>query len=141
MTSELQSAQRLEPAPQIHHDPDGCLCCMHFAVDFDAMPEVMHRKRPARMPKRALARMGYDFERPDGAFYLFPRVPDEDDVRFVRRLAERLVLTVPGTGFGAPGHIRISFCVSTETIERSFEGFAAIAKEYGLSPSLRSPCA
>jgi len=82
----------------------------------------------------ALARMGYDFETPDGAFYLFPRVPDEDDVRFVSRLAEKLVLTVPGTGFGAPGHIRISFCVKPETIERSFAGFEAIAREYGLKP-------
>jgi aspartate aminotransferase len=79
-----------------------------------------------------LARLGFDFERPDGAFYLFPRVPDEDDVRFVRRLAEKLVLTVPGSGFGAPGHIRISFCVAKETIRRSFDGFAAIAREYGL---------
>lgn len=80
----------------------------------------------------ALHRIGYDFERPDGAFYLFPRVPDADDVRFVRRLAEKLVLTVPGSGFGAPGHIRISFCVAKETIRRSFEGFAAIAGEYGV---------
>jgi aspartate aminotransferase len=82
----------------------------------------------------ALARMGYDFETPDGAFYLFPRVPDEDDVRFVKRLSEKLVLTVPGSGFGAPGHIRVSYCVARETIERSFDGFAAIAREYGLTP-------
>ncbi len=79
-----------------------------------------------------LARLGYDFELPDGAFYLFPRVPDEDDVRFVRRLAEKLVLTVPGSGFGAPGHIRISFCVAKETIRRSFAAFAEMAREYGL---------
>ena len=80
-----------------------------------------------------LARLGYDFELPDGAFYLFPRVPDPDDINFVRRLAERLVLTVPGSGFGAPGHIRISFCVAKETIRRSFDGFAAVAAEYGLA--------
>lgn len=96
-------------------------------------PSIYQRRRDLLCD--ALAGMGYDFERPDGAFYLFPRVPDEDDVRFVKRLADKLVLTVPGAGFGAPGHIRISFCVKTETIERSFEGFAAIAKEYGLRPA------
>lgn len=55
MTSELQSSHGLEPAAQIHHDPDSCLCCMHFAVDFDAMPEILNKKRPTRQPKRVLA--------------------------------------------------------------------------------------
>jgi len=54
MTSELQSAQGLEAAEQLPHHTDGCLCCTHFAVDFDAMPEVMNKKRPSRQAKRAL---------------------------------------------------------------------------------------
>jgi aspartate aminotransferase len=81
---------------------------------------------------RGLERSGWDFVWPEGAFYLFPRSPEPDDVRFVRRLAERLVLTVPGTGFGRAGHFRISFCVKKETIERALPVFEAVAREYGL---------
>ncbi len=81
----------------------------------------------------ALARAGYWFVRPQGAFYLFPRTPEPDDVRFVERLArERLLLTVPGSGFGRAGHFRISFCVRRETIERALPIFEAVAREYGL---------
>jgi len=40
------------------------------------------------------------------------------------------ILTVPGNGFGAPGHFRIGFCVLYEVIERSFPGFEKVIKKY-----------
>ncbi len=66
---------------------------------------------------------GYDFTTPRGAFYFFPRTPIPDDTDFVRILQNERILTVPGTGFGAPGHFRIAFCVNDDVIERSREGF------------------
>jgi aspartate aminotransferase len=71
----------------------------------------------------ALTGFGYQCVKPEGAFYLFPRTPIENDVEFVARLQEKLILTVPGTGFGSPGHFRIAYCVSDETIEGSLRGF------------------
>jgi aspartate aminotransferase len=71
----------------------------------------------------ALGSMGYDFVRPGGAFYLFPRAPGGDDVAFVRRLLDERVLVVPGSGFGTPGHFRISYCVTDREIDGSLEGF------------------
>ncbi len=38
--------------------------------------------------------------KPEGAFYLFPRTPIEDDVAFCREMQQHLVLVVPGSGFG-----------------------------------------
>ena len=76
-----------------------------------------------------LKKMGYDFITPGGTFYLFPKAPGGNDVEFVKVLQEKLVLTVPGTGFGAPGYFRIVFCVSEETITRSFEGFEYAIKK------------
>jgi len=70
------------------------------------------------------------FEKPDGAFYLFPRTPIEDDVEFVRALQEKNILVVPGSGFGGPGHIRISYCVDDSTIINSMDGFEAVMKKY-----------
>jgi aspartate aminotransferase len=79
-----------------------------------------------------LAAMGYQFVRPQGGFYLFPHAPIPDDVAFVKTLLQRRILTVPGSGFGTPGYFRIAYCVQDDTIERSFEGFQAVAREYGL---------
>ena len=47
--------------------------------------------------------MGYEFARPQGAFYLFPKAPGGDDLAFASALQEERVLAVPGSGFGAPG--------------------------------------
>lgn len=76
-----------------------------------------------------LTSFGYECVKPDGAFYLFPKAPIEDDIRFVGLLQQKLILTVPGTGFGGPGYFRIAYCVSDETIEGSFKGFEAAIKE------------
>jgi aspartate aminotransferase len=70
-----------------------------------------------------LIRIGYECVKPQGAFYVFPRTPIGDDVAFVRLLAEEGVLTVPGSGFGAPGHIRISLTVERDTVLRALPGF------------------
>lgn len=70
-----------------------------------------------------LTRIGYRCVKPQGAFYVFPASPVPDDVAFVRRLAEEGVLTVPGSGFGCPGHIRISLTVPQDTVVRSLPGF------------------
>ncbi|MBW2616454.1 MAG: pyridoxal phosphate-dependent aminotransferase [Deltaproteobacteria bacterium] len=77
-----------------------------------------------------LASFGYDFVKPQGAFYLFPKTPIEDDVAFVGALQEENILTVPGSGFGGPGHFRIAYCVSDETIEKALPGFERVMKKY-----------
>jgi aspartate aminotransferase len=71
----------------------------------------------------ALASAGYEFTPPGGALYVFPKTPIPDDVAFVDMLVEHGVLTVPGRGFGWPGHIRISFCVDQATIQGALPGF------------------
>jgi len=76
--------------------------------------------------------MGYSLLKPQGAFYVFPKTPIDDDVAFVRELQEHLVLTVPGSGFGTPGYFRASYCVGDRTIEGSLDGFRKIAQKYGL---------
>jgi len=73
---------------------------------------------------QALSEMGYSLVKPEGAFYLFPQSP-MDDLEFVRELQKCNILTVPGRGFGAPGHFRIAFCVDDCVIENSLPGFRA----------------
>ena len=60
----------------------------------------------------------------DGAFYLFPNVEEAMRIKRVAsdvELCERLldgagVALVPGSAFGAPGHLRLSFAASLETL-------------------------
>ena len=40
------------------------------------------------------------------------------------------LLIVPGSGFGAPGHVRISYCVQTDMIRRALPKFQALADSY-----------
>jgi aspartate aminotransferase len=77
-----------------------------------------------------LSQAGYQFNRPEGAFYLFPRSPIPDEVAFVQALQEERILTVPGRGFGAPGYFRIAYCVADEVIERSLPGFDRVMKKF-----------
>ncbi len=70
-----------------------------------------------------LDQAGYDFLHPKGAFYLFPKAPIEDDVRFCAILQENMILAVPGRGFGAPGYFRLAFCTDEKIIKGSAEGF------------------
>ena len=77
-----------------------------------------------------LVEMGYSVIKPQGAFYMFPKSPLEDDVTFVRELQQWRVLAVPGHGFGAPGHIRISYCVHDRTLEGSLDGFRKAIQKF-----------
>ncbi len=71
----------------------------------------------------ALTVMGYTCVIPDGAFYLFVKAPGGDAVKFSEKAKELGLLLVPGDGFGCPGYLRISYCVSEETVRRSLPAF------------------
>jgi aspartate aminotransferase len=78
----------------------------------------------------ALTEYGFEAIRPDGAFYLFIKTPEEDSRAFCERAKSYEILVVPGDDFGAPGYARISYCVTTEIIEGSLPAFvAAFAKK------------
>jgi len=78
----------------------------------------------------ALIEMGYECVKPEGAFYLFPRSLEEDAYAFCETAKKFDLLLVPGADFGCPGHIRISYCVSPEQIERSLPAFRMLYEAY-----------
>jgi len=96
----------------------------------DAKVDVEEYKRKRDLLCDGLASIGYEFERPEGAFYLFLRTPTDDDTEFVRALQKRRILVVPGIGFGAPGYMRIAYCVDDETIINAMEGFKDALHEF-----------
>ncbi len=82
---------------------------------------IYQRKRD--MLAEGLKAAGYDFILPEGAFYLFPKIPIRDDAAFIDLLKEENILVVPGSGFGAPGYFRIAYCVDDATIMGALPGF------------------
>lgn len=99
--------------------------CIDSTVDVDAY----RRKRD--LFAGALSEMGYEVVKPQGAFYLFPKSLIDDDVLFIRQLQQENILAVPGTGFGTPGHFRLSYCVEDRVIEAALPRFEKVAKAPG----------
>ena len=78
----------------------------------------------------ALTAYGYRVVRPDGAFYLFVKALEDDSRAFCEKAKAHDLLIVAADSFGFPGYVRISYCVSTQMIERSLPAFEMLAKEY-----------
>ena len=99
------------------------LCC-------DMTSDLKVYEENCRLLTSSLREMGYHVAQPGGAFYLFPRSLEPDDLAFSERAKKFDLLLVPGSGFGAPGHVRIAYCVQTEMIQRALPKFKALADSY-----------
>ena len=73
---------------------------------------------------------GFTCVHPDGAFYLFMKTPEPDAYAFCEKAKKHELLLVPGDDFGAPGFVRIAYCVTTAQIERALPAFKRLAGEY-----------
>src|SRR5690606_38088224 len=80
-----------------------------------------------RLMIAGLEAAGVELVEPDGAFYVFPDFSAlcgagkrfADDLALASYLLEdKGLATVPGSAFGAPGHLRLSFACSNDDIER-----------------------
>ncbi len=77
---------------------------------------------------------GFRIAKCQGAFYAFPDVSGaieaaglEDDVAFCEHLLNKAeVALVPGTAFGAPGHLRLSYAADLETLETAIGRIANV---------------
>ncbi|MEA4972774.1 MAG: pyridoxal phosphate-dependent aminotransferase [Candidatus Metalachnospira sp.] len=98
--------------------------CLDCKVDI----EIYNRNRIDLYNK--LIELGFKCVKPVGAFYLFPQTPIEDDIAFCNAAKEYNLLLVPGSGFGCKGHMRLSYCVSHDTIINSFSAFEKLAERF-----------
>lgn len=98
--------------------------CLDAKVDI----EIYNRNR--ELLYHNLTKFGYECVKPDGAFYMFVKTLEEDDVAFAAKAKEKNLLVVPGVSFGCPGYVRIAYCVDYSVIERALPAFQALADEY-----------
>jgi aspartate aminotransferase len=80
---------------------------------------------------------GFTCLKPQGAFYLFPNASQAaamtgyaDVDAFAKALLEEaLVAVIPGSGFGAPNNIRLSYATSLESLEEAVERIRKFVEE------------
>ena len=94
--------------------------CAHLRPNMDA-----YAKNRAALLEGLLA-AGYEVAKPDGAFYLFVKVPGGDGFAFSEKAKELDLLVVPGEEFGCPGYVRVCYCVPYEKILKSLPLFAKL---------------
>lgn len=135
----VASAEMIKVMNRMHSHLTGNVCTFaqygaKAALEMDPaimldMQETFQRRLDLAYP---LCTEIFDCVKPQGAFYLFPDVSrylgerfadDEALAEFL--LTEALVAVVPGSAFGAPGFLRISFSTGEAAIK---EGFARIKK-------------
>ncbi len=69
----------------------------------------------------------FEYQKPDGSYLMFPKIlldEGKDSSAFCKKLLkEAKVSTTPGIAFGptGEGHLRLSFCVSKEMINKAFD--------------------
>lgn len=94
-----------------------------LSIDIDHLQEKRDRM------VEGFRELGYELHVPEATFYLMVRSPIEDDVAFMRRLADRNVFVLPGSMLEQPGYFRISLTASDDMIERSWPGFRQAIEE------------
>ena len=93
---------------------------LHGQGDCDIM-KVEYQQRRDYLAKE-LRRLGFEVASPDGAFYLFAKIPAKcgtDSWAFVRDLAQNAkVALIPGVSFGpgGEGYVRFSYAASMENL-------------------------
>jgi aspartate aminotransferase len=86
-------------------------------------------KRLAIIYDKLVAIPGFTSVKPQGAFYLFPNAKEaaelsgyaDVDAFSEALLEDAMVAVIPGSGFGAPDNIRLSYATSLEQLETAVE--------------------
>ena len=77
-----------------------------------------------------LVKCGYEVINPEGAFYMFVKALGNNSIEFCEKAKKYELLLVPSDSFGVSGYVRISYCVSKQTIIDSLPSFKKLASEY-----------
>lgn len=96
----------------------------------DAKCDVAFYERNGQDLYNGLTEAGFECLKPQGAFYMWVKSPIENEKEFVKAGKKYHILMVPGSSFACPGYVRLSYCVSHETIMNSLPKFKELAKEY-----------
>jgi len=97
------------------------------ALDFDITPIVADYKRKRDFLCDSLNGI-YEFTKPGGAFYLYPKAPRKSATEFVQEAIGQNLLIIPGHVFSQKEtHFRVSYAASDDTLMRGVEVLKRLA--------------
>ncbi|MFZ3578141.1 pyridoxal phosphate-dependent aminotransferase [Virgibacillus sp. DJP39] len=107
----------------------GALAAYNSSVDPIIEMKQAFKERLEMLYELIVDIPGIDCEKPKGAFYLFPNVEkaarmngfDSVDAWVTAILEEEKVALVPGSGFGSPGNVRLSYASSIDLLTEAAE--------------------
>ena len=105
-------------------------CAEALQSDVSASVALFKRRRDYVCSR--LETMGLEFQKPDGAFYVFPSIEKfgMDSTSFCTRMASEAKLAcTPGACFGADGYMRISYCYSDSSLREGMDRMEHFVRE------------
>ena len=121
--NEIKKIHQLAVVSGVSFVMEACITALR--EDTGAMREEYRARRDYVCSR--LDEIGLPYERPQGAFYVFPsikrfNIPSEE---FCTRLIDEAGLClVPGSCFGRDGYVRISYCYSRHDLEAGLDRLA-----------------
>ncbi len=92
------------------------------AFHTDMSHQLARYRRKRDLVYNGLVEAGYEVMKPQGSFFIFPKVPDGDDLGFCERAISEKLIVVPGRAFSRrTTHFRLCFAALDETLERGLE--------------------
>lgn len=102
------------------------------AKSIDEKTDIAFYDRNRRLLYEGLTSLGFECMKPQGAFYLWMKSPNEEEERFVEAAKKYHIILVKGSAFACPGYVRLAYCIPYDMIEKSLPEFEKLAREYGL---------
>jgi aspartate aminotransferase len=101
------------------------------ALEVDPSENVQLMKSRLDYVCSKLKKMSLRYIEPEGAMYVYPELPNGDDLTIIERLLEKGVAIAPGTGFGDAykRYVRISACQPEKTLEKGLDVIASVIRE------------
>lgn len=102
----------------------------HEPVHLDEFQRILNRRRALICERLDRMPDVFEYQKPQGAYYVFPRVVAEHDnsVQVSHDLLNKARVTVtPGSAFGPSGehHVRMAYCVEDDAIDLAFDRIEA----------------
>lgn len=98
------------------------------ALALDVEQATMQAYRRKRDLTVETLRGAFEFETPQGAFYIFPRAPGGDCDSFAKKALDRGVIVVPGsTGSRRRSHFRVSFAMNDDRLVKGLRILRSLA--------------
>ncbi len=130
----IASKELLDSMLKVHQVNGVCAPAFAQKAIADAFAEgvfddVTERMRRAFRGRRdyiypAFRELGFEVVKPEGAFYLFPKIPvDMDCVEFTEKLVMDGVAVTPGVAFGGGNerYVRVSYAASMDSLKVAVE--------------------